>query len=50
VIDGSVEEFAKKMNLKTVSESNFHYGPESQKIIYEDFLHDNIVNFIKNEL
>lgn len=50
VIDGSVEEFAKKMDLKTVSETNFHYGSDSQKIIYEDFLHDNISKFIKNEL
>jgi hypothetical protein len=50
VIDDYVESFAKKRNLKTVSETNFHYGPESQKIIYEDFLHDKVVEFINNTL
>ena len=50
VLDGSVESFAKKLKLKTVSELNFHYGSESQKIIYEEFLHNNIVDFINNKL
>jgi hypothetical protein len=50
ILDGSVESFAKKLKLKTVSELNFHYGSESQKIIYEDFLHDSIVEFINTKL
>ena len=50
VLDGSVESFAKKLKLKTVNELNFHYGSESQKIIYEEFLHNNIVEFINTKL
>lgn len=50
VIDGSVESFAKKKKLQTVSENNFHYGSDSQKIIYNEFLHNNIVEFINNKL
>lgn len=50
VLDGSVESFAKKLKLKTISELNLHYGPESQKIIYEEFLHDNIIEFINTKL
>lgn len=50
IMDGNVESFAKKQNLKTFSELNSHYGSESQKIIYRDFLHNNIVNFINTEI
>jgi hypothetical protein len=50
ILDGSVESFAKKLNLKTISEVNFHYGSESQKTIYEDFLHDSVVEFINTKL
>jgi hypothetical protein len=50
VMDGNVETFAKSRELKTVSEYDFHYGSESQRIIYEDFLHNNIVDFINNKL
>lgn len=50
VIDGSVESFAKKKKLQSVSENNFHYGSDSQKIIYNEFLHNNIVEFINNKL
>lgn len=50
IMDGNVESFAKKQNLKTFSELNSHYGSESQKIIYHDFLHNNIVNFINTEI
>lgn len=50
VMDGNVETFAKNRELKTVSEMDFHYGSESQRIIYEDFLHNNIVDFINNKL
>ena len=50
IMDSNVETFAKNRGLKTVSETNFHYGSESQRIIYEDFLHENIVEFINNKL
>jgi hypothetical protein len=50
VMDGSVELFAKQRNLKTLSDTNFHYGSESHKIIYEEFLHKNIVKFINEKL
>ncbi len=50
IMDSSVESFVKQRNLKTISNTNFHYGSESQKIIYEEFLHDNIVEFIDNKL
>lgn len=50
VMDGNVETFAKNRQLKTISDIDFHYGSESQRIIYEDFLHDNIVDFINNKL
>lgn len=50
IMDSNVETFAKNRGLKTVSELNFHYGSESQQIIYEDFLHENIVEFINNKL
>lgn len=50
IIDGSVESFAKKRGLKTVSDLDFHYGSESQKIIYEEFLHKNIVKFMSEKL
>ena len=50
ILDGSVESFAKKLKLKTVSETNFHYGSETQKTIYEDFLHDSVVEFINTKL
>jgi hypothetical protein len=50
VMDGSVESFVKQRNLKTISDTNFHYGSESHKIIYEEFLHNNIVEFINNKL
>lgn len=50
IMDGNVETFAKNRQLKTVSELDFHYGSESQRIIYEDYLHDNIVDFINNKL
>jgi hypothetical protein len=49
-MDSNVETFTKNRGLKTVSELNFHYGSESQQIIYEDFLHENIVDFINNKL
>jgi hypothetical protein len=50
VMDGSVESFVKQRNLKTISGLNFHYDSESHKIIYEEFLHNNIVEFINNKL
>lgn len=50
IMDSNVETFAKNRELKTVSELNFHYGSESQQIIYEDFLHENIVDFMNNKL
>jgi hypothetical protein len=50
IMDGNVETFAKNRELKTVSDIDFHYGSESQRIIYEDFLHNNIVDFINNKL
>jgi len=50
VMDGNVETFAKGRELKTVSEHDFHYGSESQRVIYEDYLHENIVDFINNKL
>lgn len=50
IMDGSVESFAKQRNLKTLSDTNFHYGSESQKIIYEEFLHNNIIEFINRKL
>jgi hypothetical protein len=50
VMDSNVETFAKSRELKTVSELDSHYGSESQRIIYEDFLHNNIVDFINNKL
>jgi hypothetical protein len=50
IMDGNVETFAKNRELKTVSDTDFHYGSESQRIIYEDFLHNNIVDFINNKL
>jgi hypothetical protein len=50
IMDSNVETFTKNRGLKTVSELNFHYGSESQQIIYEDFLHENIVDFINNKL
>jgi len=50
IIDGSVESFAKKINLKPISETNFHYGSDAQKIIYEEYLHENIVKFINEKL
>ncbi len=50
VMDGNVETFAKGRELKTVSEFDFHYGSESQRVIYEDYLHENIVDFINNKL
>jgi hypothetical protein len=50
IIDGNVETFAKNRQLKTFSKVDFHYGSESQKIIYDDFLHENIVEFINNKL
>jgi len=50
IMDGSVESFATQRNLKPLSDTNFHYGSESQKIIYEEFLHNNIVEFINNKL
>jgi hypothetical protein len=50
ILDGNVETFAKNRQLKTFSELDFHYGSESQKIIYDDFLHENIVEFINNKL
>jgi len=49
-MDGSVESFAKNRKLKTVSDLDLHYGSESHKIIYEEFLHNNIVEFINNKL
>lgn len=48
IMDGSVESFAKQRNLKRISDLNHHYGSESHKIIYEEFLHNNIVDFINN--
>ena len=50
IIDSNVETFTKNRELKTVSESDSHYGSESQRIIYEEYLHDNIINFINNKL
>jgi hypothetical protein len=50
ILDGNVETFAKNRQLKTFTEKDFHYGSESQKIIYDDFLHENIVEFINNKL
>jgi hypothetical protein len=50
ILDGDVETFAKNRQLKTFSELDFHYGSESQKIIYDDFLHEKIVEFINNKL
>jgi hypothetical protein len=50
IMDSNVETFTKNRGLKTVSELNFHYESESQQIIYEDFLHENIVDFINNKL
>jgi len=50
IMDGNVESFTKNRKLKTVSDIDFHYGSESQKIIYDDFLHDNVVDFINNKL
>ena len=50
IIDGSVEEFAKKTNLKTISETEKHYGSDSHKIIYENFLHEHIQKFIDNQI
>ncbi len=50
VMDGNVETFAKGRELKTVSELDFHYGSESQQVIYDDYLHENIVDFINNKL
>ena len=50
VMDSNVEKFAKSRELKTVSELDSHYGSESQRIIYEDFLHNNIIDFINNKL
>jgi hypothetical protein len=49
-MDSNVETFTKNRGVKTVNELNFHYGSESQRIIYEDFLHENIVDFINNKL
>jgi hypothetical protein len=50
IMDGNVESFAKNRKLKTISDLDFHYGSESQKIIYDDFLHDNVIDFINNKL
>ena len=50
IMDSNVETFTKNRGVKTVNELNFHYGSESQRIIYEDFLHENIVDFINNKL
>tara|TARA_R110000868_G_scaffold357242_1_gene618698 strand:- start:2932 stop:3678 length:747 start_codon:yes stop_codon:yes gene_type:complete len=50
ILDGSVESFAGERKIPTISGFNLHYGSESQKIIYEEFLHKNIVDFINNKL
>jgi hypothetical protein len=50
IIDGNVESFAKYRELEMVSKFDSHYGSESQRVIYEDYLHENITDFIKNNL
>lgn len=49
-IDGCVENFTKSRKIKTIDNSNIHYGSEEHKIIYEDFLHEHIKKFIENNI
>ena len=46
-IKGNVESFGVKRNLEKVEGDNFHYVTESHKIIFDEFLSEDIDKFIK---
>lgn len=50
IIESCVEDFAESINLERSAHDNYHYGSDSQKIIFENFLEKNIDNFIKNNI
>ena len=50
IIDGYVEDFTKKNKVPKLSVDNYHYGSESQEIIFKEYLEKPIEDFIKNKL
>lgn len=49
IIDGCVLDFINKKNLKTLPNDS-HYGTEEHEIIYKEFLHNKILDFINREI
>lgn len=50
VINGCIEDFTNSIKLKRMAHDNYHYGSDSQKIIFDDFLEKHIDYFIKNNI